>query len=200
MQFLLLGLNAASVLASPRNLFGSNQKRNAGSGAGQGPPNYDDGSWGPKSEGGQGPSGYGDGSWGHSTKPQAPTSYGGGSDGWGHSTCEASTVYETSISTVYESASTVYVSGSGFASYLPASTITVAGQGHTSVETAYETVTQPAAPTTIYLTRQGPGWNHTITREETDVHTTTEHDYSTIVDEETVFITSQVTLPGNYPP
>lgn len=214
LRSLLFSLYATGVFASPRNL-----KRNAGSGGGQGPPGYGDGSWGSKSDGWDGPSGYGDGSWGHSTAPRAPSSYGGGGggggggDGWGHSaTCEASTVFKTSISTVLEPASTVYISGSdytsivpastvyisgsGYTSIVPASTVTIGGEDHTSVTTAYETVTQPAASITVYLTRQGPGWNHTITREETDLLTTTEREYSTIVDEETVVVTSPVTLPG----
>lgn len=222
--FFLLGLCSTSVLASPRNIFARGQKRNAGSGA-SGPPGYGKGTWASKSADDWGTPGYGGGPSGPKTVPGPPSSYGGGGDGWDHPwTCEASTVFETSFSTVFESASTVYVSGSGYTSVLPASTVyisgselpastvyisgsgytsvlpastvTLDGQGYTSITTAYETITQPAAPTTVYVTRQGQGWNRTITREETDFFTTTQYDVSTILNEETLTLTSLVTLPG----
>lgn len=109
----------------------------------------------------------------------------------------ASTVYISgSDHTSTVPASTVYVSGSDHTSFVPASTVTVAGPAQTSVLTAFKTLTQPAALTTVYVTRIGQGWNHTITQEEMDVVTTTEHDYSTIYNEETTTLTSVVTLPG----
>lgn len=213
----LLGLCATNVIASPRNLHGRNQRRDAspGGGGGSGPPAYPhDGSWGPQSDKwDDGPSQYG-GSWDHSTSDRPGPSYGGGGGGgWGHSsTCAASTIIETSTSTVLGPASTVYVSGSGYTTTLPASTVYISGSDHTvfipastltiggpaqtSVSTAFETITQPAAPTTIFVTRVGPGWNQTITREETDFITTTQREYSTIYNEETTTVTSAVTLPG----
>jgi hypothetical protein len=111
----------------------------------------------------------------------------------------ASTVYISgSDYTSFLPASTVYISGSGYTTILPASTESVSGPAQTVVSTSYETLTSPASPTTIYVTRFGSGWNHTVTREETDVITTTQtqHDYSTIYNEETTTLTSVVTLPG----
>lgn len=109
----------------------------------------------------------------------------------------ASTVYlsgeeQTSILP----ASTVYLSGKDHTSFLPGSTVTAAGPAHTSVITAYETLREPAAPTTIYITQQGLGYNHTITREETELITTTRYEYSTRFNEETTTLTSVLTLPG----
>ena len=92
------------------------------------------------------------------------------------------------------SAETVYISGSDHTSYLPASTIIIEGPVQTSLSTSFGTVTQPAAPTTIYITQNGPGWNRTITHEETE--TTTQREISTIYNEETATITSLITLPG----
>lgn len=227
LKALVLGLCASGAIASPRNLLPPNQKRgSSGGGTGSGgPPEYPhDGSWGPQSDD------WSDDSWGHtstSDHPGTPGGYGGGG-GWGHSsTCDASTIVETSTTTLIGSASTVYISGSGYTttlaastvyisgsdhtSFLPASTVTVrGGPDSTSVSTAY--ITRPAVPTTVYLTRTGPGWNHTVTHEETDVVTTTQREYSTIYDEETITttlreystiydeetttLTSLVTLPG----
>lgn len=229
---LVLGLCASSAIASPRNLLPRNQKRgSSGGGTGSGgPPAYPhDGSWGPQSDD------WDDDSWGHtstSDHPGTPGGYGGGG-GWGHSsTCDASTIVETSTTTLIGSASTVYISGSGYTTTLAASTVYISGSDHTSfvpastvtirgvpdstsVSTAYETITQPAVPTTVYLTRTGPGWNHTVTHEETDVVTTTQREwstiydeetitttlreYSTVYDEETTTLTSLVTLPGICP-
>jgi len=130
----------------------------------------------------------------------------------------ASTVYISgSDYTSFVPASTVYISGSGYTSFLPASTVYISGPGYTSilpastekvpgpaktiVSTSYETLTLSAPQTTVYLTRFGSGWNHTVTRGETDVVTTTQtqHDYSTIYNEETTTLTSVVTLPGEQP-
>lgn len=99
-------------------------------------------------------------------------------------------------STVTLEPSTVYLSGKDQTSFLPGSTVTAAGPAHTSVVTAYETLKEPAAPTTIYITRQGLGYNHTITREETELITTTQYEYSTRFNEETTTMTSVLTLPG----
>jgi hypothetical protein len=44
--------------------------------------------------------------------------------------------------------------------------------------------------------QNGPGWNRTITHEETDILTTTEREISTIFDEETTTATSVMTLLG----
>jgi hypothetical protein len=217
---------AAAVSASPRNIVARGQGQNDSPG---GPSGYShDDSWGSKS-GGWGDSSQHDGSWDHSSTAGHPSSQYGGTDGggWGYSsTCEASTIVE--ISTVAESASTVYISGSGYTetlsastvyisgsgytttlpastvyisgsdhtSYAPASTVTLAGPAVTSVLTISGTITQPASPTTIFITRTGLGWNHTLTREETDFLTTTQRETSTIYNEQTTTATSIVILPG----
>lgn len=95
------------------------------------------------------------------------------------------------------SAETVYISGSDHTSYDPASAVTIEGPVQTSISTSFGTVTQPEAPTTIYITQNGPGWNRTVTHEETE--TTTQREISTVYNEETATITSLVTLPGNLP-
>jgi hypothetical protein len=217
---------AAVVSASPRNIVARGQGQNDSRG---GPPGYShDDSWGSKS-GGWGDSSQHDGSWDHSSTAGHPGSQYGGTDGggWGYSsTCEASTIVETSTvagsaSTVYVSgsgytetlpastvyisgsgytttisASTVYVSGSDYTSYAPASTLTLAGPAITSYLTISGTITQPASPTTVFITRTGLGWNHTLTCEETDFLTTTQRETSTVYNEETTTATSIVTLPG----
>lgn len=218
LQFLAVVLCVASVLASPRNLLPQKAKRDPGSGGGggSGTPGYShDDTWVSASD--HGPSQYG-GSWDHGSSSETSKSHhGGGGDDWGHSsTCAALTITETSFSTLTGPTSTVYVSESGYTSVLPASTVYISGSGsgytsilpastekipgpaHTIVSTSYETLTKQAPPTTVYVTRFGQGWNHTVTREETDVITTTatQHDYSTIYNEETTTLTSVVTLPG----
>lgn len=190
-QFVALMLCASSAVASPRIHLNSEIKRDAFLGGDFGPsgnPRY--GSWGP---GPDGPSSY-DGTWSQHSTPSS--SYGGGGDGWGHSsTCAASTIVQTVFSTVSGPASTVFVSGSGETS-VPASTYTVSGPPHTTILTSYETITQPAAPETIYITKSGWGWNQTATQGETDLMTTTDYEYSTIYNGKTAVITSVVTLPG----
>lgn len=209
-SLVLLAFNAASVQASPRNLIARGQGHDSGPGTDSVPTDYShDGSWGSGNDD-WGSSEYG-GSWGHSTTSNSPGSqYSPG--GWGHSsTCTASTVVEYSTltvagpeSTVYISgsgttetleASTVYISGSDHTSYLPA-TLTIAGPAETFVSTVHDTITRPAAPTTIFVTQNGQGWNRTVTYEETEVVTTTQHEISTIYNEETTTLTSAVTLPG----
>jgi hypothetical protein len=214
LQFLAVILCAADVLASPRNLLPQKAKRDPGSGEGSGSPSYShDDTWVSASD--HDPSQYG-GSWDHGSSSETSKSqHGGGGDDWGHSsTCAALTITETvtselsgPTSTVYVSesgytsvlpASTVYISGSGYTSILPASTEKIPGPAHTIVSTSYETLTQQAPPTTVYVTKFGQGWNHTVTHEETDVitTTTTQQEYSTIYNEETTTLTSVVTLPG----
>jgi hypothetical protein len=219
---------AAAVSASPRNIVARGQEQNHNP-QGDGPPGYShDDSWGTKS-GGRGDSSQHDGSWDHSSIAGHPGSQYGGTDGggWGYSsTCEASTIVETSTvagsastvyisgsgytetlpaSTVYISgsgytttlpASTVYISGSDYTSYAPASTLTLAGPAVTSVLTVSGTITQLASPATVFITRTGLGWNHTLTREETGFVTTTQRETSTVYNEETTTATSIVTLPG----
>lgn len=134
---------------------------------------------------------------GYTSTLPASTVYISGSDYT--SFAPASTVYISgSDYTSFLPASTVYISGSGYTTILPASTELVSGPAQTVVSTSYEALTSPASPTTVYVTRFGSGWNHTVTREETDVVTTnqTQHDYSTIYNEETTTLTSVVTLPG----
>jgi hypothetical protein len=227
LQFLAVILCVASVLASPRNLLHQNSKRGSGSGGDYGPPSHPhDDAWGSASDGG--PSQYGGSwDHGPSSEVPKPH-HGDGGDDWGHSsTCAALTITETSIATLtgptstvyisgsgYNSISTVYISGSDYTSFVPASTVYISGSGYTSilpastekvpgpaqtiVSTSYETLTLSAPPITVYSTRFGSGWNHTVTRGETDVVTTTQtqHDYSTIYNEETTTLTSVVTLPG----
>lgn len=228
LRLLTVILCMADVLASPRDLLLQKVKRYSGSGGGSGQPSHPhDDNWIPKSD--EGPSKYG-GSWDHSSSSETPKSpYGSGSDDWGHSsTCAALTITETSISTLFEPTSTVYISESGYTSFPPVSTVYVSGSGHTSflpasiiyisgsdhtsilpasteeipgpvqtiVLTSCGTLTKQASPTTAYITRIGHGWNHTVTRAETDVLTTTHNDYSTIYNEETTTLTSVVTLPG----
>jgi hypothetical protein len=213
LSLFVLFLCAASVSASPRNLVSRNQERYASLGEGSGPPEYSHGdSWESKTDGWGAPSQYG-GSWGHSsTADHQGSHYGGTSgDGWGHSsTCSVSTVVETSTvlgaaSTVYISgsgetetlpASTIYISGSDHTSYLPGSTLTVEGPVETSISTVFGPTLKPAAPTTVFITRNGPGWNRTITQEVIDVTTTTQREVSTIYNEETATVTSFVTRPG----
>lgn len=148
---------------------------NASPGGESGPPGYSDGgSWNSKTNDWGSASQYG-GSWGHSSTVDYPGSQygGGGGGGWGHGTsCAVSTVTEVSTSqvagpTVYISGSgytttlsaeTVYISGPDHTSYVPASTVTIEGPLQTSISTSFGTVTQPAAPTTIYITQNGPGW------------------------------------------
>jgi len=201
--------SAIVVSASPRNHIARGQGENARPRGESGPPGYSDGgSWDSKTDDWGSASQYG-GSWGHSSTVDYPGSQYGGGGGWGHgTTCAVSTVTEVSTSrvagpTVYVSGSgytttlsaeTVYISDSDHTSYLPASTVTIEGPVQTSISTSFGTVTQPAAPTTIYITQNGPGWNRTITHEETE--TTTQREISTIYDEETATITSLVTLPG----
>lgn len=109
----------------------------------------------------------------------------------------ASTVYISgSAFTKTLPALTVYISGSDHTSYVPASTLTIAGPVETSVSTIYGTLTRPAVPTTVFVTHNGPGWNRTVTHEQTDVVTTTQYEVSTLYDEETTTVTSAVTLPG----
>lgn len=203
--------SATIVLASPRNLIARGKERDVSLGEDDGPPGYSNGGfWGPASSGWESASQH-DGSWDHSSTADHPGSQYGGGGGWGYgTTCAALTVTEISTSqvagpTVYISgagytttlsASTVYVSGSEHTSYIPASTVTVAGPVQTSISTFYGTVTQPAAPTTIYITQNGPGWNRTVTHEETDILTTTQSEISTIYNEETITEISLVTLPG----
>lgn len=201
--------SAISVSASPRSLLARGQQHGANTGGDTVPPDYShDGSWDSKTDGWGSPSQY-DGSWDHSSTLDHPSSqYGGGSgDGWGHtSTCVISTIQVAGpTSTVYLSGSdytttlpapTVYISEPDHTSYAPASTHTVAGPAQTSVKTIYATLTQPAVPTTIYITHQGPGWNRTVTHERTEVSITTQHEVSTIYNEETTTTTSLITLPG----
>ena len=207
--------SVTSVSASPRNLA-RGKERDASPGGDDGPPDYSyGGSWGPESSEWGSASQY-DGSWDHSSTVPLPGSQyggGGGGGGWGHSTsCAASTVTEVSTSqvagpTIYVSgsgytttlsASTVYISGSEHTSFVPASTVTIVGPVQTSISTPFGTLTQQAAPTTIYVTHNGPGWNKTITHEETDIVTTTQREVSTIYNEETTTATSVVTLPGKH--
>jgi len=199
------------VSASPRNLIARGKERDASPGGNNGPPGYSDGgSWGPQSSDWGSSSQY-DGSWDHSSTVDYPGSQYGGGGGWGHgTTCAALTVTEISTTevagpTVYISgsgytttlsASTVYISGSDHTPYAPASTVTIGGPVQTSISTSFGTVTQPAALVTIYITQNGPGWNRTVTHEETDVVTTTQRETSTVYNEETTTATSVVTLPG----
>jgi hypothetical protein len=97
---------------------------------------------------------------------------------------------------LYLPASTIYISGSDHTSYLPASTLTVEGPVETSISTVFGPTLKPAAPTTVFITRNGPGWNRTITQEVIDVTTTTQREVSTIYNEETATVTSFVTRPG----
>lgn len=114
-------------------------------------------------------------------------------------TLEASTVYISgSDHTSYLPASTVYLTGADRTSYLPASTVTVAGPANISLSTIFNTITRSAAPTTVFVTQNGPGWNRTVTYEETDFVTKTQHEVSTVYNEETTIVTSAVTLPGEY--
>ena len=202
---------SAVVSASPRNHIARGQGGNASPDGELGLAGYPDrGSWDSKTDDWGSASQYG-GSRGHSSTVDYPGSqYGsGGGGGWGYgTTCAVSTVTEVSTSqvagpTVYISGSgytttlsaeTVYISGSNHTSYDPASAVTIEGPVQTSISTSFGTVTQPAAPTTIYITQNGPGWNRTITHEETE--TTTQREISTIYNEETATITSLVTLPG----
>jgi hypothetical protein len=203
---------ATIVSASPRNLIARGKERDVSLGKDDGPPGKYDGSWGPSSSDWESASQY-DGSWDHSSTVDYPSSQYGGGGGWGHcTTCTALTVTEISTSqvagpTIYISgsgytttlsASTVYISGSEHTSYIPASTVTIAGPVQTSISTYYGTITQPAAPTTIYITKNGPGWNRTITHEETEILTTTQSQISTIYNEETTTEISIVALPGKY--
>lgn len=208
---LLAFCSVASVSASPRNLLARGKERDTNSGGDDGPPDYSrGGSWGPQSDDWGSSSQY-DGSWDHSSTVDYTGSQYGGGGGWGHgTTCAALTVTEISTSqvagpniyisgsgyTTTLSASTVYVSGSEHTSYIPASTVTIAGPVQTSISTFYGTVTQPAAPTTIYISQNGPGWNRTITHEETDTVTKTQSEIFTIYNEETTTEISVVTLPG----
>ena len=210
-SLLILAFYSATVVsASPRNHVARGQEGSANPAGDSGPPGYSDGgSWDSKADDWGEASQYG-GAWSHSSTAVYPGSqYGGG--GWGHgTTCAVSTVTEVSTSqvtgpTVYISgsgytttlsASTVCISGSDHTSYVPASTVTIEGPVQTSISTSFETVTQPAAPTTIYITQNGPGWNRTITHEETDISTTTQREISTIYNEETTTATSVLTLPG----
>ena len=184
-----------------------------GSASDHGPSQYG-GSWdhGSSSETSKSHHGGGGDDWGHSSTCAAltitetsfstltgPTSTVYVSESGYTSVLPASTVYiSRSGYTSFLPASTVYISGSGYTSILPASTEKIPGPAHTIVSTSYETLTKQAPPTTVYVTRFGQGWNHTVTREETDVITTTatQHDYSTIYNEETTTLTSVVTLPG----
>ena len=217
-SLLVLAFCSATVVsASPRNHIARGQGANDRPGGEWGPPGYSDGgSWGSKTDDWGSASQYG-GSWGHSSTVDYPGSqYGGGGGGWGYgTTCAVSTVTEVSTSqvagpTVYISgsgytktlsASTVYISGSDHTSYVPASTVTIEGPVQTSISTSFGTVTQPAAPTTIYITQKGPGWNRTVTHEETDIvtTTTTQREISTFYNEETTTTTSILTLPGKLP-
>jgi hypothetical protein len=208
---LLAFCSVASVSASPRNLLARGKERDTNSSGDDDTPGYSHGgSWGPQSSDWESSSQY-DGSWDHSSTVDYPGSQYGGGGGWEHSTtCASLTVTEISTSqvagpTVYISgagytttlsASTVYISGSDYTSYAPASTIIVAGPVQTLISTSFGTVTQPAALTTIYIMQNGPGWNRTITHEETDILTTTEREISTIFDEETTTATSVMTLLG----
>lgn len=216
-SLLVLALSSiTSVSASPRNLIARGKERDASSGGDYGPPGYSQGgSWGPQSSDWESASQY-DGSWDHSSTTDGPGSQyggGGGGGGWGHgTTCAALTVTEISTSqvagpTVYISgsgytttldASTVYTSGSDYTSYVPASTVTIAGPVQTSISTSFGTVTQPAAPTTIHITQNRPGWNQTITHEQTDVVTTTQREIPTVYNDETTTATSVVILPGRH--
>ena len=227
LQCLAVILCVASVLASPRNLLHQKPKRDPGSGGNSGPRNHPHDTWVPTSDHGPSQYG-GDWDHGSSSETPKSHHGNGGDDWGHSSTCAAVTITEVSTlagptSTVYISgsgytstlrSSTVYISGSDYTSFLPASTVYISGPGYTTilpastesvsgpaqtvVSTSYETLTLPASPTTIYVTRFGSGWNHTVTREETDVITTTQtqHDYSTIYNEETTTLTSVVTLPG----
>ncbi|GAB7327628.1 hypothetical protein MBLNU13_g11472t2 [Cladosporium sp. NU13] len=214
LSLLVLAFCSATVVsASPRNHIARGQGGNASPGGKSGPPGYSDGgSWDSKTDDWGGPSQYG-GSWGHSSTVDYPGSQygGGGGGGWGHgTTCAVSTVTEVSTSqvagpTIYISgsgytttlsASTIHISGSDHTSYIPASTVTIQGPVQTSISTSFGTVTQPAAPTTVYITQNGPGWNRTVTHEETEILTTTQREISTIYNEETTTATSLVTLPG----
>lgn len=224
-SFILLAINAAVAHCSPRNLIARGQGHNSSPGTDSTPQDYSHGgSWGSGNDGWDS-SEYG-GSWGHSTTSNGPGSqYGPGGWGHS-STCAVSTIVEYSTLTVSGSGSTVYISGSGFTetlgastvyisgsdytsylpastvyisgsdhtSYLPASTLTIAGPAETYVSTAHDTTTRPAVPTTIFVTQNGQGWNRTVTYEE--VVTTTQHEVSTIYNEETTTATSAVTLPG----
>lgn len=203
--FVLVFHFAISVLASPRSLVARSHERDAIPGGDTGPPgDYHDGSWESKT-GDWGSSSQYDGTWDHSSTLSHPGSqYGGGGGDWGHtSTCAVSTIIETSTSTstvyvsgpdhtTYYPASTVYITGSEHTSFVPASTVTITGPAETSVSI----ITQLAAPTTVFITHNGPGWNRTITHEETSVATTTQREISTIYSEETTTATSVVTLPG----
>lgn len=211
-SLLILAVSSfTTVSASPRNHVARGKERDANPGGLDDSSAYSPGgSWGPQSSESWSASQH-HGSWDHSSTADHPGSQYGVGGGWGHgTTCAALTVTEISTSrvagpTVYISsygytttlsASTVYISGSDYTSYAPASAVTIAGPVQTSISTSFETVTQPAAPTTIYITQNGPGWNRTITHEETDTVTTTQLEISTIYDEETTTATSVVTLPG----
>lgn len=203
--------SVASVSASPRNLLARGKERDASPAGDHGPPGYlNGGSWDAQSSDWEGASQYG-GSWDHSSTVGYPGSQYGGGGGWEHgTTCAALTVTEISTSevagpTIYISGSgytktlavsTVYISRSDHTSYVPASTVTIGGPVQTSISTSFGTVTQPEAPVTIYITQNGPGWNRTVTQQETDIITTTQRESSTIHNEETTTATSVVTLPG----
>ena len=206
--FVLVFYFAISVLASPRNQIARSHERDAIPGEDTGPPgDYHDGYWESKT-GDWGSSSQYDVTWDHSSTLSNPGSqYGGGGGGggdWGHtSTCAVFTIIETSTSTstvyvsgpdhtAYYPASTVYITGSEYTSFVPASTVTIAAPAETSVSI----ITQPAAPTTVFITHNGPGWNRTVTHQETSVATTTQREVSTIYNEETTTATSVVTLPG----
>jgi hypothetical protein len=205
--------SAITVSASPRNLIARGKDRDANPDGDGFPPGYSNGGfWGPASSDWESTSQYDD-SWDHSSTVDHSGSQFGGGGRKGHgTTCAALTVTEISTSqvagpTIYIpgsgytttlSASTVYISGSEHTSYIPASTVTVAGPVQTSISTYYGTITQPAAPTTIYITRNGPGWNRTITDEETEIVTMTQSEVSTIYNEETATEISIVVLPGKY--
>jgi hypothetical protein len=213
---------AAAVSASPRNIVARGQDGDGPPGyshddsrgtkyGGWGDSSQHDGSWDHSSTAGHPSSQYGGtdgGGWGYSSTCEAATivetSTVAGSastvyiSGSGYTeTLPASTVYISSSGyTTTLPASTVYISGSDYTSYAPASTLTLAGPAVTSYLTISGTMTQPASPTTVCVTRTGLGWNHTLTREETDFLTTTQRETSTIYSEEATTAISIVTLPG----
>ena len=115
--------------------------------------------WGSSSKSHGGPWGYGS-----TTTPSAATTSASETSPWGYgssSTCEASTVTETCTETQKGSTLTI-----------PASTVTLSGEG--STHTVYSTITEsapigPITPcastvtTTNYITRSAQGYNVTDT-------------------------------------
>lgn len=223
-RIFLVGLCASTTLASPWNKPSGKSKRKASPGGGSGwgdsnsghPAYSHGGSWGSSSDG-----------WGESTTSGGDWDYGT------TSTYGAATVIETPVFTVYQSGptaygsastvtlsasatteySTVFLTGSGSVSILPASTITAYTSVGYKQSTATLTVTATESasacffyggitpsPTTVFLTISKQGWNSTTTQQKVSTATATETEYETIYDEETMTLTSVVTAPGKNAP